>query len=190
MNLTDFKFYVKSDLYRYYGKTDFISFIMNFLFNPGFKYTFWIRTCKYLRGNRLLMFNLYFMAKWMLSRCKYKYGIDISHGSNIGPGLYIAHFGQIFISYETIIGKNCNLSQGVSIGVANRGKRKGHPILGDNVYVGPGAKIFGKIVVGNGVAIGANCVVTSDVPENGVVVGVPGKVISYSGSIDYVNNKV
>ena len=73
------------------------------------------------------------------------------------------------------------------MGVANRGERKGYPTIGDNVYIGPGAKLVGKIIVGNNAAIGANCVVTKDVPENGVVVGVPGKVISMNGSVGYIN---
>ena len=69
----------------------------------------------------------------------------------------------------------------------NRGKKKGYPQLGDNVYIGPGAKIIGAIRIGNNVAIGANCVVTKDIPDNAVVVGIPGKVISNQGSVGYVN---
>jgi len=61
------------------------------------------------------------------------------------------------------------------------------PEIGDNVYIGPGAKIIGNIKIGNNAAIGANCVVTKDVPENGVVVGVPGRVISFEGSAGYIN---
>ena len=80
------------------------------------------------------------------------------------------------------------ISQGVTLGQANRGKNKGYPQIGDNVYIGPGAKIVGKIKIGNDVAIGANCVVTKDVPNNSVIVGIPGKVISQAGSIEYINN--
>ena len=71
--------------------------------------------------------------------------------------------------------------------MANRGTNKGYPVLGDNIYIGPGAKIVGAVRIGNNVAIGANCVVTKHVPDNSVVVGVPGKVISQEGSIGYVN---
>jgi serine O-acetyltransferase len=91
------------------------------------------------------------------------------------------------VNLRSTIGRNCNISQGVTIGRINRGKRSGTPIIGDNVYIGPGAKILGGITVGNGAAIGANCVVTRDVPENGVVVGIPGEVISHTGSEGYVN---
>ena len=89
---------------------------------------------------------------------------------------------------ESIIGKNCNISQGVTLGQANRGRNKGYPILGDNIYIGPGAKIVGAVKIGNNVAIGANCVVTRDIPDNSVVVGIPGKVISQEGAKGYVNN--
>ena len=68
-----------------------------------------------------------------------------------------------------------------------RGERAGIPTVGDNVYIGPGAKMFGKIVIGNNVAIGANAVVTRDVPENAVVVGIPARVISFEGSKGYIN---
>lgn len=87
------------------------------------------------------------------------------------------------------IGRNCNLSHQVTIGVSRRGARAGVPRIGDNVYIGPGAKIFGGIVLGDNAAIGANCVVTKDVPPSGVVVGIPGQVISSAGSAGYINNK-
>jgi serine O-acetyltransferase len=83
-----------------------------------------------------------------------------------------------------IIGENCNISRGVTIGQACRGRRKGTPIIGRHVYIGPGAKIVGAVRVGDFVAIGANCVVTDDVPDHATVVGVPARVISYGGSPD------
>ena len=87
-----------------------------------------------------------------------------------------------------VIGENCNLSHDVTIGVSRRGKTPGVPAFGSNVYIGPGAKIFGNIHIGSYAAIGANCVVTKDVPDYGVVVGIPGRVISFDGSDGYVNN--
>jgi len=91
------------------------------------------------------------------------------------------------VNPSVVIGKNCNISHQVTLGVVNRGDRKGCPVIGDNVYIGPGAKVIGNVHVGNDVAIGANCVVTQDIPDNSVVVGVPGKVISSEGSMGYVN---
>ncbi|MBT2738092.1 serine O-acetyltransferase [Bacillus sp. ISL-7] len=101
--------------------------------------------------------------------------------------MYIGHFGGITVNERSVIGDNLNLSQGVTIGRASRGVNEGYPTIGNNVCIGPGAKIVGAVKIGNNVAIGANCVVTKDVPDNGVVVGVPGKVISNKGSYGYVN---
>ncbi len=60
------------------------------------------------------------------------------------------------------------------------------PTIGDNVYIAPGVKVFGKIKIGDNVAIGANCVVTKDIPDNAVVVGIPGRIISNEGSGGYI----
>ena len=79
----------------------------------------------------------------MLDHYKYKFGIGIPFITEIGPGFYVGHFGGIFVYPDSKIGRNCNLSQGVTIGNANRGKNKGYPTIGDNVYIGPGAKIIG-----------------------------------------------
>lgn len=113
-------------------------------------------------------------------------GIDISAQAQIGKGLYIAHFGEIFINRKVQMGENCNISQGVTIGVGGRGDNAGCPVIGDRVFIGPGAKIFGKIKIGNDVAIGANAVVTKDLPDHAVAVGVPAQIISYKGSKDFI----
>jgi serine O-acetyltransferase len=122
----------------------------------------------------------------MLYHLTYKLGIDIPPLTEIGSGFYIGHFGGIIIHEKSVIGKNCNISQGVTLGQANRGKNEGFPKLGSNIYIGPGAKIVGAVRIGNNVAIGANCVVTRNVPDDSVVVGIPGVVISRKGSTGYV----
>lgn len=104
-------------------------------------------------------------------------GIDIPSSVVAGPGLYIGHFGCIFIHNQAIIGENVNLSQGVTIGVSGFGSRRGVPKIGDRVYVGPGAKIFGPITIGSDCIIGANAVVNCDVPDHSIVAGVPARVI-------------
>jgi len=124
----------------------------------------------------------------LLRRYRYKYGITIPFTTSIGSGFYIGHFGCIIVHQKTVIGRNCNLSQGVTLGQANRGKNKGYPTIGDNTYVGPGAKVIGAVSIGDNVAVGANSVVTKDVPNNAVVAGVPAKIISYKGSVDYIGN--
>jgi serine O-acetyltransferase len=113
-------------------------------------------------------------------------GIVLPFTAEIGKGLYIGHFGGIILSTKTIIGEYCNISQGVTIGQAGRDGKQYVPRIGDRVYIGPGAKLFGKITVGNDVAIGANAVVTKDLPDNSVAVGVPAKIVSYEGSKDFV----
>jgi len=110
------------------------------------------------------------MHHWVLTR----WGISIEADAEIGPGCYIGHFGGIIIGGNVRIGRNVNLSQGVTIGVAGQGEKRGSPWIGDNVYIAPGAKIFGKIRVGDNVKIGANAVVHKDVPDNAVAVLDPG----------------
>lgn len=114
-------------------------------------------------------------------------GIEIPFSTRIGRGLYIGHFGQIILSSKTVLGEFCNISQGVTIGQAGRGNEQHAPIIGDRVYIAPGAKLFGKITIGNDVAIGANAVVTKDLPDNAVAVGVPARVINLNSSRDFVN---
>ena len=152
------------------------------------QYTFWLRLSEYLRGKGSVYFIFEKICNIILRRYTYKFGIEISPATNIGQGFYINHFGGIIINPQCIIGKNCNISQGVTIGQSNRGDNKGCPRIGDNVFIAPGAKIFGGIKIGNNVAIGANSVVTKDIPDNAVVVGIPGKIISMKGSYGYVEN--
>ena len=188
MRLREFLEITKADLYRYAGKTSLDAFLFHYILSLGFRYTVWIRWCAVVHGNPFTRILLFPFA-WLINRHQQiRFGIGISYKTQIGPGLYIGHQGGIVINEQVVIGKNCNLSQQVTIGVSRRGERAGVPTIGDNVYIGPGAKIFGQIQVGNDAAIGANCVVTRDVPDNGVVVGIPGKVISYKGSTGYINN--
>ncbi|WP_310185678.1 serine O-acetyltransferase [Bacillus sp. 3255] len=188
--MKELKKYWYSDLFRYEESqtVDFKKLILRQYISPGFRYTFWLRLCWYLKHKNRLWSPLYVIAMANLQRYKYKFGIDISPKTKIGTGFYIGHFGGITVNSLAKIGKNCNMSQGVTIGMANRGKNRGVAVIGDNVYIGPGAKIVGAVKIGNNVAIGANCVVTKDVPDNAVVVGVPGKVISMEGSSGYIGN--
>lgn len=91
----------------------------------------------------------------------------------IGRGLRIAHYGSVVVSGKAKIGKNCCIHSATNIGEL-RGKA---PTIGDNVYIAPGAKIFGGITIGDNVMIGANAVVNKDVPPNVTVGGVPAKII-------------
>lgn len=187
MKYSEYKYLILSDLYRITGNVKFISLLFHIVLGGSYKYNFWMRTCRYTRANPLLKYTVYPIARFMLRHLTYKFGISILPSTEIGSGFYIGHFGGIVINEMSVIGKNCNISHGVTLGQANRGKNEGYPTLGDNIYIGPGAKIIGSVRIGNNVAIGANCVVTKDIPDNSVVVGIPGKVISQEGSKGYVN---
>lgn len=115
-------------------------------------------------------------------------GCEFPNRAEIGKGLFMPHAVGITIHIDAKLGENCNLSQHVTIGVGGRGENRGTPQLGNRVYVGPGACIFGAITIGNNVAIGANAVVTKDLPDNAVAVGVPAKIISYKGSQDFIDD--
>ncbi|RYE43053.1 MAG: serine acetyltransferase [Hyphomicrobiales bacterium] len=188
MTFSEYRYLLLSDLYRYRRSISLRKLAYQVLFGEGGKYSFWFRTCTLLRSHKVLKFTLYPFAWLMLRRTMYRLGISIHPGTLMGPGFYIGHFGGIVVSARSQIGRNCNISQGVTIGKAHGGKHAGYPVIGDNVYIGPGAKIVGGITIGSNVAIGANCVVTKDTPDNAVVVGVPGEVISMGGSADQVNH--
>jgi serine O-acetyltransferase len=113
-------------------------------------------------------------------------GISIPASSRIGHSFYIGHFGGIIINANAIIGENCNISQGVTIGVSGRGKKRGTPILRNEVYIGANAVISGKITIGNNVLIGACTLVNDSIPEDSVVLGVPAVIISQKGSKGYI----
>lgn len=111
-------------------------------------------------------------------------GIHIHSQAQIGKGFRLIHPGCIFIG-PAKIGEYTNVCQEVTIGTrgwaiyAADDAFDGVPEIGDNVYIGPGAKVFGKIKIGNNVAIGANSVVTKNIPDNAVVTGNPSRIVGY-----------
>lgn len=113
-------------------------------------------------------------------------GIDLPSTVDIGPGLHIAHFGGIFVNHHARIGSNCNIGAGVVIGSGGRGDAAGAPVLGDRVFIGPGACVLGPVRIGDDVAIGANAVVTTDLPASAVAVGNPARIVSSRGSGDLI----
>jgi len=187
-SLGELRRFLRADLFRYQGSSGLKQFISCLLREPGFKFTLWMRMCKFLHPRPLSKLGPYWFARFMFSHYRFKYGVHIDFSAEIGPGFYICHVGSIVINRRCVIGKNCNLSHEVTLGARSRGERAGCPVIGDNVYIAPGAKVIGKVEIGDHAAIGANCVVTKDVPESGVVVGIPGKVISDKGSDGMVND--
>lgn len=94
----------------------------------------------------------------------YKRGLEIENWANIGENLILAHPHGIIVNQEAKIGNNVVLYQNVTVGVVNTGKRKGAPIIGDNVVCFPGSVIVGGIIVGEGATIAPNSFVNFDVP--------------------------
>ncbi len=186
MNWNMFKKVIKSDLTRYGSGNDRKAFIKHYIKDEGFKYVFWWRFAEYSSRAGALRYILYPLLKLVHRHLSYKFGISIPIGVKIGPGFYIGHYGNIVISGDAVLGRNCNISQGVTIGQANRGKYKGTPVIGDEVYMATGSKIIGGIKIGNNALISANALITQDIEENAVCVGVPAEVVSYNGNAGYV----
>ena len=173
---------IKEDLYRYVGTYSLNKFAKCYFSIPGFRYMVWFRLASKNRGNILFRF--------IHRKLSYKFGIQIPVGTKIGRGFYIGHYNCIVINSGAIIGDNVNISQGVTIGQINVGEKAGTPVIGNNVYIGPGAKIIGAVKIGNNVAIGANAVVVKDVEDHCVVGGIPARILSMKGSDGYINRTV
>lgn len=115
--------------------------------------------------------------------------LGFSLGLNIfGPGVAIVHYGLLIIDPTARIGRNCRIHMGVQIGgatkfVAENDAHKYSPRIGDNVYIGPGAKLYGAITIGSNCTIGANAVVTKSFEQSGLTLaGVPAKIIAEGGN--------
>jgi serine O-acetyltransferase len=189
----ELRYLIASDLYRYHGRVGTREFWWHFFNGEGSQYMIWCRTTKYLSSQGVWARPLLVIARFMTKQLRIRFGISIPWRTQIGPGFYIGHYGGIFVGPGVVIGRNCNMSQGVTLGMSNRG-RIGVPTIGDNVYIGPGAKLFGRIKIGDNVAISANAVVGRDVPSNRIVAAAPPEIIVTEnpdfvifGSKGYVN---
>ncbi|HEY4379982.1 MAG TPA: hypothetical protein VGN01_06515 [Acidobacteriaceae bacterium] len=179
---------IRADLYRYRGQADKSAFFSAYLHDPGFRFTYYLRKVAfYSSRKKSLWIFAYIYNRIRLHRYRFKYGFDISPTTTIGPGLYIGHFGGVIISPHAVLGSNINIAQGVTIGAASRGPRTGAPTLEDRVWVGANAIIVGKVTIGHDALIAPGAFVNFDVPSMAVVLGNPGKVVSDSGSVGYVN---
>lgn len=178
---------IRSDYgkYRRYGG-HFLSIVF---FTQGFWASFQYRWAHALyvslRPGPLRALLLFPMLCWQ-KIIEITTGISLPASAQIGPALYIGHFGGIILNADVAIGANCNLSQGVTVGVSGKGEHRGVPIIGDNVYIGPNSVVAGKISIGNDVLIGACSLVISSFPDRAVVSGVPAAVISEAGSKSYI----
>ena len=148
-----------------------VNWIQILLLYPGVK-----ALINYRIAHFLYNIKLKFLAKYIMYIVRKKYAIDIHPACKIGKRLFIDHGCGVVIGETTIIGDDCTIYQGVSLGGTGKEKGKRHPTIGSNVMIGAGAQVLGNIVIGDNVKIGANTVVLSDVLPNLTIVGVKGKV--------------
>lgn len=115
--------------------------------------------------------------------------IELPPQAIIGPGLFLPHAGYVIVASNATIGRHCTLTQGVTIGHRAGGRELSldSPVIGNRVYVGPGAAILGPVDVGDDVLVGANAVVINSVSSRSVVAGNPARVISGQGSFQLIN---
>lgn len=149
-----------------------------------------LRKCEYLRNCKKNYFSKVLLSFYKL-KCRnkrIKLGIQIPFNV-FGPGLSIAHFGTIVVNDRCKIGKNCRIHEGVTIGATN-GQNKA-PTIGDNVFIGTGAKIIGDIYISDNIAIGANSVVVHSFLESNITIaGNPAKKINNNNSYSNLNKDI
>ncbi|MGS1016277.1 serine O-acetyltransferase [Allosphingosinicella humi] len=177
--------------FKNYLRADFRSrgghgYLRSFIFDPVARFTVLMRLHEYLintRKPRLLTLPILFWFRRLSVRMGFSVGPNI-----FGPGVSIVHYGLLVIDPTTRIGKNCRIHMGAHIGgaalfVDPAEAHKFSPRIGDNVYIGPGAKLYGPIVIGDNAVIGANAVVTKSFPEPGLTLaGAPAKIIGRDSS--------
>lgn len=173
----EYRRYIEEDL-RHRYKSNPSRFKL--LTDDVWRYQRLLRRCEYLKNTSKFknpyMNPIYLFSKYLLRKKAIKLGFSIPENC-FGEGLSIAHYGNIVVNPNARIGKNCRIHIGVNIG--SSATEDGFPVIGDNVYLGPGAKVFGAIVIGNNTVIGANAVVNKSFPEGGVTIGgIPAKIIS------------
>lgn len=189
MTFEAFKNLVAADQFRYEGRRGGRDFLTQWRRESGFRFTVVMRLCTYFRSQGWSRYGLYHLCLWIHRRMQVKYAAYIEFSTQIGGGLYLGHLCFVVTNTRCVIGENCTLSHGVTIGKTHeRSKHPGFPVIGDRVYLGCGAKILGGIKIGNDAVVAPNAVVVTDVPAGAVVGGIPARVLSMGGSDGYVSN--
>ena len=162
------------------GLKNWIKYRFKLIFDKRILFHTILRRYEFYSNSTNVFFNLIgVISYYRFKSLSYKLGFTI-HKNCFGPGLCIKHYGSIVVNPHVRIGKNCVIHICVNIG-ETMGKA---PKIGDNVYIGPGVKIFGDIIIGNNVQIGANAVVNKSFEEDDIVLaGVPAKVVKRLNNI-------
>ena len=129
-------------------------------------------------NHQIWLLGLKLPARFFAHIARWITGVEIHPGATIGERFFIDHGMGVVIGETAVIGDDCTLYHGVTLGGTSWKKGKRHPTLGDNVVVGAGAKVLGPIELGDGVRVGSNAVVVKDVATNLTVVGIPGRIVA------------
>ena len=146
------------------------------LLYPGFHILVYHRIAHWLYEH-----GHFFLARWVSQHGRHKTGIEIHPGARIGRCLFIDHGMGIVFGETTVIGDNCTIYHGVTLGGTGKDTGKRHPTLGNNVLIGSGAKVLGPFTIGDNARIAAGAVVLEEVPANATAVGVPARVVRVNG---------
>lgn len=165
--------------------------IREFLLNPGmwavigYRYRRWVSTSGM---PRIVRFPFSLLALVVQVVAEVTTGIQLSVAAKIGAGLYIPHSGTTVVGSGAVIGKDCTLCHGVTIGHRGGGRQRdnGSPMIGDRVYIGPSSAIVGPVRIGSDAVVGVGAVVIRSVPDRAVVAGNPGRILSYGGSFELI----
>ncbi len=149
-----------------------------FLLYSGFHALLWYRAAHFF-----YKLKMKFIARLLSQLGRWFTGIEIHPGATIGRGLMIDHGMGVVIGETTVIGDDCTIYQGVTLGGTGKEKGKRHPTIGNNVMIGSGAKILGPFKVGDNSKIAAGAVVLSEVPEDCTAVGIPARVVRKKGEV-------
>ena len=166
-------------------------FFKEFTFCPVFRFIVLLRFNEYLLNSKKILLLRVFFIFWY-RRLGVRLGFSIPLNV-FDYGLGIVHYGLVIVNTDARIGKNCRIHAGVNIGGSAGFKKKEDikryaPTIGDNTYIGPGAKLFGPINIGNNCVIGANAVVNKSFEDDNITIGgVPARIISKKGSKGMVN---
>ncbi len=132
--------------------------------------------------------GMHVLARFLSQVIRFWTGVEIHPGATIGHRLFIDHGMGVVIGETSVVGDDCTIYQGCTLGGTGKESGKRHPTLGDNIIIGAGARVLGNIMIGSNCRIGAGSVVLRDVPENSTVVGVPGRVVLRDGQRCVIND--